>query len=192
MKRNKAEKKAQARGYGFVEEEEEDDSESDSGDEGMEKVSNERAPAVLPGFSGGFPTPAAASVLQSAAAKLSQNLGKIQATAMPEHYKEEFEINDYPQNVRWKVTHKETLGPISEWTGAAITTKGKYYPPRMNPRPEDERKLYLCIEGPTDSSVKKAMVELQRVANDVNKHPLSLPSASQQGRYSVLPKLDTN
>lgn len=34
-------------------------------------------------------------------------------------------INDFPQNARWKVTCKETLGPISEWTGAAIMTRGQ-------------------------------------------------------------------
>ncbi|CAI9778568.1 unnamed protein product [Fraxinus pennsylvanica] len=43
--------------------------------------------------------------------------------------KGELEINDFQQNARWKVTHKETLGPISEWTRAAITTRGQYFAP---------------------------------------------------------------
>lgn len=61
--------------------------------------------------------------------RLQHNLAKIQADAMPEHYEAELEINDFQQNARWKVTHKETLGPISEWTGAAITTRGQYFAP---------------------------------------------------------------
>ncbi|CAA6656877.1 unnamed protein product [Spirodela intermedia] len=71
---------------------------------------------------------AARAAALAAAMNLQHNLAKIQADAMPEHYVAEFEINDFPQNARWKVTHKETLGPISEWTGAAITTRGQYYP----------------------------------------------------------------
>ncbi|KAK9286803.1 hypothetical protein L1049_015208 [Liquidambar formosana] len=91
----------------------------------------------------------------AAAMNLQHNLAKIQADAMPEHYEAELEINDFPQNARWKVTHKETLGPISEWIGAAITTRGQFYQPGKIPGP-GERKLYLFIEGPTEQSVKRA------------------------------------
>ncbi|KAK6140337.1 hypothetical protein DH2020_025932 [Rehmannia glutinosa] len=87
--------------------------------------------AVVPGS--GLPVGsndgAARAAALAAAMNLQHNLAKIQADAMPEHYEAELEINDFPQNARWKVTHKETLGPISEWTGAAITTRGQYYPP---------------------------------------------------------------
>ena len=80
-----------------------------------------------------------------AAMNLQHNLARIQADAMPEHYEAELEINDFPQNARWKVTHKETLGPISDWTGAAITTRGQFFPPGKVPGPRD-RKLYLLRE----------------------------------------------
>ncbi|GLJ52215.1 hypothetical protein SUGI_1110620 [Cryptomeria japonica] len=146
--------------------------------------------AALPvsGLAGAFPVPndAAARVQALAAAlNLQHNLAKIQKDAMPEHYEGELEINDFPQNARWKVTHKETLGPISEWTGAAITTRGQYYPPGKIPGP-GERKLYLFIEGPTESSVKKAKAELKRVLEDYTAQSLSLPGSVQPGKYSVL------
>ncbi|KAL5726348.1 RNA helicase [Ranunculus cassubicifolius] len=128
---------------------------------------------------------AARAAALAAAMNLQHNLAKIQADAMPEHYEAEFEINEFPQNARWKVTHKETLGPISEWTGAAITTRGQYYPPGKIPGP-GERKLYLFIEGPTESSVKKAKTEVKRVLEDITKQALSLPGASQPNKYSVL------
>ena len=95
------------------------------------------------------------------------------------------EINDFPQNARWKVTHKETLGPISEWTGAAVTTRGQFYPPGKIPGP-GERKLYLFIEGPTESSVKKAKAEVKRVLEDYTAQSLSLLGSVQPRRYSVL------
>lgn len=121
----------------------------------------------------------------AAAMNLQHNLAKIQADAMPEHYEAELEINDFPQNARWKVTHKETLGPISEWTGAAITTRGQYVPPGKVPG-FGERKLYLFIEGPTEQSVKRAKAELKRVLEDITMQASSLPGSAQPGRYSVV------
>ncbi|KAL0924043.1 hypothetical protein M5K25_004847 [Dendrobium thyrsiflorum] len=142
------------------------------------------AVGALPGAS--LPGDAAARAAALAAAmNLQHNLAKIQADAMPEHYEAELEINEFPQNARWKVTHKETLGPISDWTGAAITTRGQYYPPGKFPSPM-ERKLYLFIEGPTESSVKKAKAELKRVLEDYTAQSLSLPGSAQPGKYSVL------
>uniref|UniRef100_A0A251INW9 RNA helicase n=1 Tax=Manihot esculenta TaxID=3983 RepID=A0A251INW9_MANES len=157
-------------------------------------------PVSLPGVMG-LTIPGAATVLPgagvpvvnndntvkaiAAALNLQHNLAKIQADAMPEHYEAELEINDFPQNARWKVTHKETLGPISEWTGAAITTRGKYFPPGRILGP-GERKLYLFFEGPSETSVKKAKTELKRVLEDITNQALSLPSGAQPGRYLVI------
>ncbi|KAM3337501.1 DEAD-box ATP-dependent RNA helicase 42 [Capsicum galapagoense] len=128
---------------------------------------------------------AARATAIAAAMNLQHNLAKIQADAMPEHYEAELEINDFPQNARWKVTHKETLGPISDWTGAAITTRGQYVPPGKVPG-FGERKLYLFIEGPTEQSVKRAKAELKRVLEDITMQASSLPGSAQPGRYSVL------
>ncbi|XP_068653685.1 DEAD-box ATP-dependent RNA helicase 42-like [Aristolochia californica] len=121
---------------------------------------------------------AARAAALAAAMNLQHNLAKIQADALPEHYEAEFEINDFPQNARWKVTHKDTLVPISDWTGAAITTRGQYFPPGKIPGP-GERKLYLFIEGPTESSVKKAKAEVKRVLEDYTAQALSLPGTAQ-------------
>ncbi|XVE52660.1 hypothetical protein DITRI_Ditri02bG0140800 [Diplodiscus trichospermus] len=128
---------------------------------------------------------AARKAALQAALNLQHNLAKIQADAMPEHYEAELEINEFPQNARWKVTHKETLGPISEWTGAAITTRGQYFPPGRIPGP-GERKLFLFIEGATELSVKRAKAELKRVLEDISHQSIQLPGGTQPGRYQVL------
>ncbi|KAM1324189.1 hypothetical protein PS2_044977 [Malus domestica] len=160
-------------------------------------------PVSLPSVLGGATLPGTAAVLPgmglnlvghegaaraaaiAAAMNLQHNLAKIQADAMPEHYEAELEINDIPQNARWKVTHKETLGPISELTGAAITIRGQYFPPGKVPGPGD-RKLYLFIEGPTEQSVKRGKSELKRKLEEIMNQSLSLPSGAQQRRYQVI------
>ncbi|CAI9109223.1 OLC1v1009001C1 [Oldenlandia corymbosa var. corymbosa] len=194
----KAAKKAQAKEYGF----EEDKSDSDD-EEGVRKAGGSDLPQLVP--NGALPgilnLPAATTVLTNggitigpseasaralaAAMNLKHNLAKLQADAIPEHYEAELEINDFPQNARWKVTHKETLGPISEWTGAAITTRGQFFPPGKIPGPGD-RKLFLFIEGPNEQSVKRAKAELKRVLEDITNQASALPGAAQPGRYSVV------
>ena len=85
------------------------------------------------------------------------------------HFEVEIEINDYPQQARWKVcalmmsmdptevswfinigtqvTQKETIAFITELTGAAIIARGSYVPSGRKPNP-GERKLYLVSEIP--------------------------------------------
>nr|GEX66847.1 hypothetical protein [Tanacetum cinerariifolium] len=132
----KAAKKAQAREYGF-----EEDKSDDSEDDGVRKAEGAARAAAL-----------------AAAMNLQHNLARIQSESLPDHYEAEFEINDFPQNARWKVTHKETLGLISEWTRAAITTRGQYVQP-----------------------------ELKRVLQEITTQAASLPSSQPQpGRcYAV-------
>eukprot|EP00124_Ichthyophonus_hoferi_P002829 Ihof_evm9s212 gene=Ihof_evmTU9s212 len=104
----------------------------------------------------------------SAAAKAAQiaaqiNAKKRFATAAPlqlqntqmtasgrNHFEDELDINDFPQNARWKVTHKDSVRDIQEYSGAALTVKGSYYPPGREPGEGQERKLYLLIEADTE------------------------------------------
>ncbi|WJX82674.1 DEAD-box ATP-dependent RNA helicase 42 [Trifolium repens] len=186
----RAAKKAQAKEYGF----EEDKSDSEDEEDGIRKAGGDisQHPAlaqtpVLPGS--GLPVAtndgAARAALAAINLQLQHNLAKIQSEALPEHYEAELEINDFPQNARWKVTHKETLGPISEWTGAAITIRGQYFQSGKVTGPGD-RKLHLFIEGPSEQSVKRAKVELKRVLEDITNHALQLPGGTQPGKYSVV------
>ncbi|CAD5322534.1 unnamed protein product [Arabidopsis thaliana] len=207
----KAAKKAQAKEYGFEEEKSDSEDENDvvrkaGGDISQQQITLAQIAAIASAASkapvtanqllpngGGLatepgipPTDGAGRVAAMiAAANVQQYLAKIQADAIPEHYEAELEINDFPQNARWKVTHKETLGPISEWSGASITTRGKFYEAGRIPGPE-ERKLYLFVEGPTEISVKTAKAELKRVLEDITNQTFSLPGGAQSGRYSVL------
>ena len=41
------------------------------------------------------------------------------------HFTDKIEINDYPQQARWKITQKSTVNEVVEITGVAIITKGE-------------------------------------------------------------------
>jgi len=46
-----------------------------------------------------------------------------------QNYEEELKINDFPQQARWKVTSKEVLAQISEYSEAGLTVRGTYFAP---------------------------------------------------------------
>ena len=74
---------------------------------------------------------------------------------------------------------REVLQGIQEFTKAAITTKGAYYPPGRNP-PAGERKLYFFIEAETGEAVKAAATELKR---SLEEHA-AIAAPAEEGRYS--------
>lgn len=113
-----------------------------------------------------------------AAAAVAQRQAALQAPAMSavtdkatmdgkmKGFEVELEINDFPQHARWKVTHKESIRQICDFTGAAITTRGKFYPPGKTPPPGanfHNKKLHLLIEGKTEQAVREAKAELKKI-----------------------------
>lgn len=46
-----------------------------------------------------------------------------------QRFEEELEINDFPQQARWRVTSKETIAQIAEYNEASITVRGIFVPP---------------------------------------------------------------
>jgi ATP-dependent RNA helicase DDX46/PRP5 len=100
---------------------------------------------------------------------------------MPQRHVSELEINDYPQTARWKVTHRDSIQAIQEWTKAAIITKGAYFPPGRNP-PAGERKLYLRIEAETADGLKAARKELRRILQEQS--AMAAPDDSSTNRYA--------
>lgn len=100
-------------------------------------------------------------------------------------YEEELEINDFPQQARWKVTSKEALAQISEYSEAGLTVRGTFVPPGKNP-PEGERKLYLAIESCSELSVQKAKREITRLIKEEMLKMSSTHHVFNKGRYKVI------
>ncbi|KAL6194210.1 hypothetical protein ACLB2K_035294 [Fragaria x ananassa] len=156
----KAAKKAQAKEYVC----EDDVSDLEDGDDGIQQEGDDISPqGALTHIQAITKIPVVGNDGTARALAFANDLNLLHNLAkmkgMPEHYAE-LEINDFPQTARWKITRNETRQYISELTKAAITPKGQYFPPGKVQGPGD-RKLYLCIEGPTEQSVKNAIAELK-------------------------------
>lgn len=101
-------------------------------------------------------------------------------------YETELEINDFPQQARWRVTSKEALALISEYSEAGITVRGTYVQPGKAP-PEGERKLYLAIESSQELAVAKAKSEITRlIKEELLKLQTSAHHMVNKARYKVL------
>ncbi|OZJ04765.1 hypothetical protein BZG36_01868 [Bifiguratus adelaidae] len=129
----------------------------------------------------------AADIIREINAKYKENVGSDDT--LSEHSLE-IEINDYPQKARWRVTNKEQIVQIGEVSGAAITTRGTYFPPGKQPGP-GERKLYLLIEGENSLVIERARTEIKRILTEATVQAMESearggPSVTGQGRYSVV------
>ena len=81
------------------------------------------------------------------------------------HWVQEFEINDYPREARWKVTQKETTSRMQDEFRTAVTLKGSFFPQGKEPGP-GERKIYLQLEANSDTTLRNAVLEIQRMLNE--------------------------
>jgi len=117
-----------------------------------------------------------------AAAKNDPSLGHaVQLNSS--HYVQEFEINEYPREARWKVTQRETTSRLQDEFQTAVTLKGEYFGPGREPK-EGERKLYLHLEAASEIILKKCVQEIQRLLNE---ETLRVGARSSGGhKYSVL------
>lgn len=99
------------------------------------------------------------------------------------HFDDVIEINDFPQQVRRRVTSKETFADLVELTGVAITPKGSYVAPGK-PVPAGERKLYLSIEGPSQEAITQARNGIKQVLESAMAS-FNLRGDRPVGRYHV-------
>lgn len=165
----------------------------------VQDISQMAAIAIMKGESVVVPQVHSRTIAEQLAEKLNARLGykpqteeeQIQmegASASGEtfrRYEEELDINDFPQTARWKVTSREALATISEFSEAGITVRGSYFPKGKEPK-EGERKLYLAIEATNELAISKAKAEIIRL---IKEELIRLQNSYQpinRGRYKVL------
>ncbi|XP_024120640.1 probable ATP-dependent RNA helicase DDX46 isoform X1 [Oryzias melastigma] len=117
--------------------------------------------------------------------KLEEEKQAAEQAETVRRYEEELEINDFPQTARWKVTSKEALQRIGEYSEAAITIRGTYFPPGKEPK-EGERKIYLAIESANELAVQKAKTEITRLIKEELIRLQNSYQPTSKGRYKVL------
>ncbi|KFP95155.1 putative ATP-dependent RNA helicase DDX46, partial [Haliaeetus albicilla] len=159
--------------------------------------------AILRGGTIQAPTVSAKTIAEQLAEKINAKLNYVPIEKQEEEkqdggqnesfkrYEEELEINDFPQAsnhfaiIRWKVTSKEALQRISEYSEAAITIRGTYFPPGKEPK-EGERKIYLAIESANELAVQKAKAEITRLIKEELIRLQNSYQPTNKGRYKVL------
>ncbi|KAL7853212.1 hypothetical protein AOLI_G00200560 [Acnodon oligacanthus] len=114
--------------------------------------------------------------------KLEEERQAAEQAETVKRYEEELEINDFPQTARWKVTSKEALQRIGEYSEAAITIRGTYFPPGKEPK-EGERKIYLAIESANELAVQKAKAEITRLIKEELIRLQNSYQPTSKGRY---------
>lgn len=91
------------------------------------------------------------------------NAGEDSGPSVIRGYCCEIDINDYPQAARWRITSRDTVSSVIEYSETSIVVRGLFFPPGKAPRDSTDRRLHLRIEGPTEVSVEKARAEIQRI-----------------------------
>ncbi|OQR90663.1 DEAD/DEAH box RNA helicase [Achlya hypogyna] len=132
-------------------------------DEDRDFDETEAAPSNVP------PPPSRAASGVDKARLVIERLQAIKDGTLPlsetTHFREELEINDYPQQARYKVVQKEAADLVADMTGATVICRGTYLPPGRKAN-LGERKLFLAIEGSSRHSVLQAKAELQRILDE--------------------------
>ena len=101
------------------------------------------------------------------------------------HWVQEFEINDYPREARWKVTQKESTSRLQDEFRTAVTMKGSYVPPGRDPGP-NERKIYLHLEATSSTILRNAVLEIQRMLNEETLRVSMKTVGAGSHKYNVL------
>lgn len=170
----------------------------------QEDATHQAAAAVMRGPTGLTPSSISVSsrtLANQMAERLNVRLGYRPVEETPaeveqvtvKRYEVELEINDFPQNVRWRLTSREFLGSLSELCDVGISVRGVFMQQRPPPPPTPEaaeaaeRPLYLLVESLSDLNIQNAKKEITRV---VKEELLRLQSSTQlnrlPGRYKVL------
>lgn len=82
---------------------------------------------------------------------------------------EEFYINNYPQHVRLKISHKDVLAKIADMSGATCQIKGQYSNPSQPNKQNfllDTKQLHIEILAPTYNQIQIARNELNSLLNN--------------------------
>lgn len=115
--------------------------------------------------------------------RLNAKLQSTNNTASAAHCSEEYAINEYAQNVLYRVTNRDALRQIEDLTGCSVTKKGLYVAPGRKP-PVGDRTLYLLIEGRNGLEVQTAKAEIKKRLEEAvcNVHP----DRTVERRFSVV------
>ncbi|KAI6231547.1 RNA helicase [Aphelenchoides besseyi] len=136
----------------------------------------------------------AAAIAKQTAEKLNSKLNYLPSALNPLHnddfqqqyFEEELEINDFPQQIRYKVCSRESMAQVQEFADVGISVKGTHYPPGKEPKEGMDRKLYLFLEARDQISLRRAREEILRIMKEALRQMTSMGNRGQLGgRYRL-------
>lgn len=148
------------------------------------QIAEQRAQALRAKLQGKQPVSAATPVASSRVVSEPSEpttISGIQIIPINERLEMNFEINDYHQQVRRRLTSKDALAKISERCEVGITVRGQFCQPGDRPI---EPKLHLNLEGSSLASLEKAHRELLILVKDEYTRINTQPAT--RGRYRLL------
>ncbi|TKR80022.1 hypothetical protein L596_014160 [Steinernema carpocapsae] len=135
----------------------------------------------------------ATSIAKQKAEQLNERLNYMPTEVIPgiekgealRYFVDELEINDFPQQVRYKICSRDSMTQIQDYADVGISVKGSYYPANKEPK-EGEKKLYLFLEARDELSLNRAKEEIIRIVKEAFR-TLAAQSArgGPMGRYRV-------
>ncbi|OZC09870.1 hypothetical protein X798_02976 [Onchocerca flexuosa] len=136
----------------------------------------------------------AKSIAKQKAEQLNERLNYIPSELIPgvetetelQYFEEEIEINDFPQQIRYKICSRDSLAQVQEYADVGISVKGSYYPGNKEPK-DGERKLFLFLEARSELALRRAREEILRIMKDTVRQmaQTGARNASTTGRYKV-------
>lgn len=100
-------------------------------------------------------------------------------------YEEEIDINGFPQQIRFRITTRDVLDDVGEYSESYVTVRGSYVKGRH--AKEGETRLHLFIEAKSERSINLAKQEIKRVILEEAQRMAARSGPHQKaGRYSVV------
>ncbi|MFH4977529.1 hypothetical protein AB6A40_004238 [Gnathostoma spinigerum] len=152
------------------------------------------AEAVMRGNDAAPITLSAKSIAMQKAEQLNERLNYMPSEMLPgveteaelQYFEEELEINDFPQQIRYRICSRDSLAQVQEYADVGISVKGSFYPNNKEPK-DGERKLFLFLEARSELALRRAREEILRIMKDAFRQMTQsgARSAGTAGRYKL-------
>uniref|UniRef100_F1KTK0 Probable ATP-dependent RNA helicase DDX46 n=2 Tax=Ascaris suum TaxID=6253 RepID=F1KTK0_ASCSU len=152
------------------------------------------AEAVMRGGEAVPITLSAKSIAKQKAEQLNERLNYMPSELLPgvetetelQYFEEELEINDFPQQIRYRICSRDSLAQVQEYADVGISVKGSYYPSNKEPK-NGERKLFLFLEARSEIALRRAREEILRIMKDAFRQMMQMGArnAGTGGRYKL-------
>ncbi|VDN59032.1 unnamed protein product [Dracunculus medinensis] len=152
------------------------------------------AEAVMRGNSAAPIAISAKSIAKQKAEQLNERLNYMPSELLPgveteselQYFEEEIEINDFPQQIRYRICSRDSLAQVQEYADVGISVKGSYYANNKEPK-DGERKLFLFLEARSELALRRAREEILRIMKDTVRQmaQTGARNASTAGRYKL-------